>query len=740
MKLIPKIVLVGVISVTLVMGGMGYFAYLKIKQNMLSNISNQLSADAEHAIARILEKQEDAILATEIIARSRVVAKALDILESRGVNQVLNDLVNIYPFVNYVMIATPDGSVFATSTRDKNGKKLQGEQLLLQQLDDNPMFAKPSNKHVVQGRPGQDPYMSIIGLEREITQWIFSPVKKRGEFIGWVVVSYDWQFVLSQALKDIMNELLSTGNPIKAVLLTDSEQKIQVSQLLDKEMTSSVWAKGKTFNPTNAVLWRSKLLSFGTRQTNVVIVSERETAFKSLNDIAYNISKAAILGAIILGLILFIALRQLILKKIEILHAGSEVIGSGNLKYQLPAMGSDEIGVLGQAINLMANNLDKTTASIDKLNNEVNERKLAQSQLTYVLESTPSGLILVNSEGKIEMVNNAIEHLFGYPREELMGQTVDYLVATEHRADHAAHIKAFFQNPKNRAMVTNSSFQGMCSDGRQINLEIGLSPLDTGEGIKVLTTVVDITARKKTEEKLQMFADRMEIKNLELDIALIKAEEATSAKSDFLANMSHEIRTPMNGVIGMTGLLLDTELSSEQRHFAETIRSSGESLLTLINDILDFSKIEAGQLDLEYIDFNLQVLMDDFATLMAYKAVEKQLEFISAVEPTVPVHLYGDPGRLRQILVNLAGNAIKFTQLGEIFAQVELVSEAEQHVTLCFRIRDTGPGIAEEHHQRLFDRFEQEDGSTTRRHGGTGLGLAICKQLAELMGGGDRCT
>ncbi len=258
----------------------------------------------------------------------------------------------------------------------------------------------------------------------------------------------------------------------------------------------------------------------------------------------------------------------------------------------------------------------------------------------------------------------------------------------------------------------------------------------------IASQIGEALMRKRAEEATQRAKEQTETANRELERAIVRANQlaveaqaASAAKGEFVANMSHEIRTPINGVIGMTSLLLDTDLSPVQIDYAETVRVSAESLLTIVNDILDFSKIEAGKLEMENLAFDLRNTLEEMGDLLAMRAHEKGLEFTTLVEPEVPSRLCGDPGRLRQVLTNLVGNAVKFTERGEVAVGVSLDSEDDKTATLRFAVRDTGIGIPEDKLETLFEPFTQADASTTRRFGGTGLGLSISKSLVELFNG-----
>ena len=359
----------------------------------------------------------------------------------------------------------------------------------------------------------------------------------------------------------------------------------------------------------------------------------------------------------------------------------------------------------------------------------------AHTRIQAVMQSVQAGIILIRCNDRVIVeVNPAAARMLGAKPADLIGD-----LCTSHMCPSEVGRCPVLDLG---LTVDNAERKILRADGAQIPVLKTATRIELDGQEYLLESFVEITERKALEEDLRLAKEKAENLNAHLaqQIAFAnrmttQAEMANKAKSDFLANMSHEIRTPMNGVIGMTGILLDTDLSDDQRKYAETVRASAESLLALLNDILDFSKMETGKLELEALDFDLRALLDDLASLVALSAYDKGIEFICAVAPDVPSFLSGDPGRLRQVLLNLTSNAVKFTQKGEIVLRASVLSETETDTVIRFSVRDTGIGIAKDMQGRIFEKFTQEDASTARKYGGTGLGLAISQELVTLMGG-----
>ena len=347
------------------------------------------------------------------------------------------------------------------------------------------------------------------------------------------------------------------------------------------------------------------------------------------------------------------------------------------------------------------------------------EKLQQQALLTSLINSIPDSISYRSLDGVYLGCNEAFEALVGRPAVEIIGRSVHEVVEPE-RAEwverHDAGVAASLTKAAEETWVDYP-------DGRRALLDAVRTPLRDHRGnlLGVLSISRDITQRRLAEEEVHKAREM--------------AEQATRMKSDFLANMSHEIRTPMNAIIGLSHLVLKTELTARQRDYIAKVQTSGQHLLGVINDILDFSKVEAGKLDLENLDFALDKLLDNTASLISEKCHAKGLELIFEVAPDVPAHLVGDSLRLGQILLNYANNAVKFTDKGEIMISVRASQRSASDVVLHFRVQDTGIGLTPEQKARLFQSFSQADTSTTRRFGGTGLGLAISRQLAELMGG-----
>ena len=393
--------------------------------------------------------------------------------------------------------------------------------------------------------------------------------------------------------------------------------------------------------------------------------------------------------------------RSIALNKMDIVDMENKILDKDGDIHIVLTNGVPVFGKKGEFLGYRG--VDRDITEQRKAEEELNK---ALKATKTILESMPFGIMIIGRDKKIISANRIATELLGRESEELEGHIChDFICPTE-----IGKCPILDLNEK----VNDSEKFLLNKNKERIPIIKSVIPIELNNENVLLEAFIDISDQKRAEEE---------------------AKKANSVKSAFLANMSHEIRTPMNGVIGMAGLLLDTDLNPEQRDFTQTIQESAQSLMSIINDILDFSKMEAGKLQLEEIDFDLRTMLGDISDLAGIQTYEKKLELLLKIDSEVPSLLKGDPGRLRQVIVNLLGNAIKFTSEGEIVLTVGVVRETEKRILLEFSITDTGVGIPQHRLQRLFDPFTQEDSSTTRKYGGTGLGLTISRQIADLLGG-----
>ena len=452
---------------------------------------------------------------------------------------------------------------------------------------------------------------------------------------------------------------------------------------------------------------------------------------------------------LLLSLLTLLGLKRFVIGPLTKLNAATDLIRqTGNLDYIIEVQSRDEIGQLAASFNQMIGTLNQSEIALKASEKELRrhrdnleelvegrtaELKNSEQRQAQIINFLPDPTWVINNEGEVVTWNRAIEKLTGIKAADILGRG-DYEYALPFYGERrpilidlvlkwdTGYEKEYLSVKKEGQILVSESFHPhLGDDGMYLMGSAALLHDSSGRVVGAIESIRDITELKRMEEEI------VEAKQA--------AEEANQAKSDFLANMSHEIRTPMNAVIGMAHLALKTELTPKQQDYLQKIQTSANSLLRIINDILDFSKIEAGKLDMESVEFYLEDVFDNLSNLVPIKSREKDLEFLYAIAPEVPMSLVGDPLRLGQILLNLTNNAVKFTEHGEIVVRTELVSVDSNETTLKFSVSDTGIGMTADQTARLFQPFTQADSSTTRKYGGTGLGLTISKRLVEMMGG-----
>jgi len=539
---------------------------------------------------------------------------------------------------------------------------------------------------------------------------------------------------------------LSAEHHIVAACLYDSHGTIFAEYRRpgsEPEFEMPPWREdGATFSPEALTLNRTVSMG-GEKIGGIAIVSDL-TALRAKMREYTEISALVLLLSVLATLFVSSRLLRLITEPILALaEVAGRISAEENYKLRAIPQSDDEVGKLIDSFNQMLGRIQERDTALQEakddlelrveartreLQLEVNERKQAEVKLQSSLRELEDlkfaldqhcNVSRTDEEGIITFVNERFCSISKFSHDELMGKN--------HRVVNSGHHPKEFFGELWRTIKSGQSWKAevknRAKDGGLFWSDTTIVPFcDTqGKPFQYIAIRTDITSLKRIEEELRRAKD--------------VAEQASRAKSEFLANMSHEIRTPLNGIMGMTDLALETELSREQREYLETVKTSSDSLLTVINDILDFSKIEAGKIDLEVADFDVRDSLETTLKTLAVRADEKGLELLCEVAPEVPEVVRGDVTRLKQVVLNLVGNAIKFTNQGEVAVRVQVEAEDGRDLVLRFTVSDTGIGIAEDKREKIFDPFAQADTSTTRKYGGTGLGLTISVRLVRMMGG-----
>ncbi len=527
--------------------------------------------------------------------------------------------------------------------------------------------------------------------------------------------------------------LSSPGDAQQHALLADTLSSASTSLVTQTDIMSALARTGD---------WQAVELRFGKQvkaisqitgdlveQVNAEVNAERSQTIDEINRAVGRAILTLVLTAlvtIVAAILMGSSVTRQIARPLADLMAGSEALARGDFDHHVEVQGSDELAELGSVFNRTSSRLRDLYLELQ--DSEARFRSLIENSTDLIAVMTPAGKIVYGSP--------SCGRVLGQGTKDLTGADISSFI-------HPADVSELLRVTTQKAHVSKGSTMELRfrqADGSWGILESSVRNLLNDSAVNgIVMNSRDITARRRAEEEIRQLNNDLERRvtqrTAELESAKTMAEFANGAKSEFLANMSHEIRTPMNGVLGMVELALDTDLTSEQRDYMRTVKSSADALLDIINDILDFSKIEAGKLELDPVSFHLRDLVEQGLKPLALRAHQKQLELTCDVHPEVPEGVLADSTRLRQIIVNLVGNAIKFTKQGEVGLEVALEAATKDRATLHFTVRDTGVGIPLEKQKLIFEAFSQADGSTARKFGGTGLGLTISSRLIALMGG-----
>lgn len=718
-----------------------------IKQQITNNLVNTTQSRVKH-IETLLNLEKEAVkqLCESVVIEELLLSKKDEedyLLKFDKVMRRLKDTTQMGEYTYDVFVLDPKGTIIASSDEEDIGKDKSND----------PYFLEGKERVFI-----KDAYISSHKQRKTLA--FSAPIlnKEDNGFLGVVALRKSLE-VLSQITTD-RTGLGETGEVYlvnkDGYMITPSRfiDEVFLKQKIDPRYTEEAGDTKYFITSLKSLIdYRGiEVLSVHTHipQMDWIIFAEIDTeeAFAPITQMTYTF---LLIFVIILFISIFVSsfTSRIITRPLRRLHKGTEEITKGNLDYKVGTTSPDEVGHLSRDFDEMAASLKESKQQLENysrnlekkveertgelsdinqnLKKEITKRKQteetlrkSQQEFASIFKYNPEAVIYHEEEGTILNINPRFTELFGYTLEEIKDRNINEgMIFPQDKTK--VESKKITKTALKKGLVKIEAIRKK-KDGTLFPVIISASPIIIkGKPKGIIASYTDITKDKLAEKEI--------IK------AKKEAELANRAKSAFLASMSHEIRTPMNTIIGMAELMKYTPLNNEQKDYMDILKVSTDSLLELINDVLDISKIESGHIEIEKIEFDLWELIESIGITLSAKASQKGLELLCYTKPEVPRYIMGDSNRLRQILINLAGNSLKFTDKGEIIVKAETLKRENDRVLLHFTVKDTGIGIPKEKQEKIFKSFSQVDSSTTRKYGGTGLGLSISKQLVELMGG-----
>jgi len=777
MKIVPKILILVILSIALAMGSVSYLIIQNIQDAVHNQIDRLLITNLEFAKTKILEVTEDIKQTTEIVARHPEISKSLHLQVSRGINRILNEMVDIYPFYNYVMIVEPNGDIFAVSTRDSQGNKIAGEQLLGMNFRENPLFSEPTPQETALGKPGSDPFLLMIEMERGMSQWFITPVLHRGELMGWVVVSYDWQNELSSLLNDITRQLLAVGNPIIEAILVDENENIFVGAKSTE----------KRFMPSPDKVWKEKRLKFGNSTMRLIISNDKTKTYYPVIATRNFLLAIIITSTVLLVIVLYIVLQKTFLKRLKTLHVGTEELGRGNLDYKVGTDSKDEIGQLSRAFDKMAEDLKKTTTSINELNKEIAERKEVEKALkkrTHELGERIKELNCLYSISHLieqpgismeEILQGTVELIplsWQYPeitssriilesqeyrtknfRETIWRQTSDIVI----HGEKIGSMQVFYLEEKpesyegpflkeERSLINAIAEQlGKIIDHKQSEEELKRYQEQLEQIVRERTSDLKKTQKELINKAMETGMAQMSamilhnignaitpikvhiegIKPKELERTLHYLKECYLDLNDHAQDLNHYINKDPRGkeVFAYMGKLINSLIKREIQ--MEETCNKVDGGVSYISDILTLQQAYAVREQENRERTSLNSLIYDAIRMQTGTLEKKGITVKENLSSDLP-NLIIDKNRLMQVIINFIKNSYEaIDELGDDDREkvISFRSFAEDK-NVGFQITDTGIGIEPERIGMIFDFGRSSKGSS-------GFGLHYCKMFVE---------